>query len=49
MSKKLMITSFIPTKEKISLKAKDLLKEQAFTITLMKKLDLSGIDGFLKR
>jgi len=27
MSKELMITSFIPTKEKISLKAKDLLKE----------------------
>ena len=69
MSKELMITSFIPTKEKINLKAKDLLKElllllsgmsllnvanmqtrkQAFTTTLMKKLDLSGIDGFLKR
>ena len=24
-------------------------KKQAFTITLMKKLDLSGIDGFLRR
>ena len=67
MSKELMITSFIPTKEKISFKGfvkrtvttafgdvtferrKYVNKKTGIHYYIDEKLDLSGIDGFLRR